>query len=52
MEVVHEAMEVQVGPQEALPAPQEAAANANALADTVDYIFQSITAEQDDEALK
>ena len=52
MEGVHEAMEVQVGPQEALPAPQEAAGNVNALADAVEYIFQFITVVQDDEALK
>ena len=52
MEAVHEPVDVQLAPQEALPAPQEAAANANALADTVYYIFQSIADVQDDEALK
>ena len=52
MEAVHEAMEVQVAPQEALPAPQEVAANVNALADAIEFIFQSITDVQDDEALK
>ncbi|XBI55874.1 hypothetical protein VPH35_037588 [Triticum aestivum] len=44
-------MEVQVAPQEALPAPQEVAANVNALADAIEFIFQSITDVQDDEAL-
>ena len=52
MEVVHEPVDVQLAPQEALPAPQEAAGNVNALADAVEYIFQFITVVQDDEALK
>ncbi|XBH68883.1 hypothetical protein VPH35_096925 [Triticum aestivum] len=51
MEAVHGAMGVQVAPHEALSAPQDDAANVNALADAVEYIFQSITAVQDDEAL-
>jgi hypothetical protein len=52
MEDVHEPMDVPLAPQEALPAPQEAADNVNAVADAVEYIFQFITAVQDDEALK
>ena len=52
MEVVHEPMDVQLAPQEALPAPREAAGNVNALADAVEYIFQFITVVQDDEALQ
>ena len=52
MEAVHEPVDVQLAPQEALPAPQEAAANVNAVANAVEFIFQSITDVQDDEALK
>ena len=52
MEAVHEPVDVQLAPQEALPAPQEAAGNVNALEDAVEYNFQFITVVQDDEALK
>lgn len=52
MEAVHEPVDVQLAPQEALPAPQEVAGNVNAVEDVVEYIFQFITVIQDDEALK
>jgi len=52
MEAMHEPVDVQLAPKEALPAPLEVAGNVNAVEDAVEYIFQFITVVQDEEALK